>query len=283
MNISFLSKIALASLLTCTLSFALDCTARYGEGSQELKLATGSPGELGLVKVLAEDFATKNDVSICWVKAGSGKSLSLLKNKDVDMIMVHAPKAEKEAVKEGWASDRSLIGSNEFYITGPKNDPALIKDSASAKEAYSRIAARQTLFYSRGDNSGTHKKELFIWKTANIEPQGAWYTINKDFMLATLKKADTTAAYFMTDSSTWVAAKKELKNQAILFRGDLVLINTYNALKQSGMDTPNQQMSKKFIDFVARGEGQKIISTFGAELYGEAIYNDAAYAMKYNH
>ena len=283
MNVSFFSKVALASLLTCTLSFAVDCTEHYGKGSQELKLATGSPGELGLVKVLAEDFATKNDVSICWIKAGSGESLSLLKNKEVDMIMVHAPKAEKEALKDGWASDRSLIGSNEFYITGPKKDPALIKDSTSVKEAYSRIAARQALFYTRADNSGTHKKELSIWKMANIEPKGEWYTVNKDFMLATLKKADTTGAYFMTDSSTWVAAKKELKNQRILFRGDLVLINTYNALKQNGLDTPNQKMSAKYIEYVAKGEGQKIIGTFGAKLYGEAIYNDAAYAMKYNH
>ncbi len=277
-----LSKIVLTTVALCSLAFGADCTERYGKGSLELKLATGSPGELGLVKVLAEEFAKTNDITLCWIKAGSGESLSFLKKKEVDIIMVHAPKGEKDALKEGWASDRSLIGSNEFYITGPAKDPALIKDSSSVVEAYSRIAARQALFYTRADNSGTHKKELDIWKKANITPTGAWYTANKDFMLATLKKADTTGAYFMTDSSTWVAAKKELKNLKILFRGDIFLVNTYNALKQNGSDTPQQKMSEKFIEFVAKGGGQEIIRTFGKELYGEAIYNDATYAKKYD-
>ena len=277
-----LSKIVLTTVALCSLAFGANCTERYGKGSLEVKLATGSPGELGLVKVLAEEFAKTNDITLCWIKAGSGESLSFLKKKEVDIIMVHAPKGEKDALKEGWASDRSLIGSNEFYITGPAKDPALIKDSSSVVEAYSRIAARQALFYTRADNSGTHKKELDIWKKANITPTGAWYTANKDFMLATLKKADTTGAYFMTDSSTWVAAKKELKNLKILFRGDIFLVNTYNALKQNGSDTPQQKMSEKFIEFVAKGGGQEIIRTFGKELYGEAIYNDAAYAKKYD-
>ena len=277
-----LSKIVLTTVALCSLAFGADCTERYGKGSLEVKLATGSPGELGLVKVLAEEFAKTNDITLCWIKAGSGESLSFLKKKEVDIIMVHAPKGEKDALKEGWASDRSLIGSNEFYITGPAKDPALIKDSSSVVEAYSRIAARQALFYTRADNSGTHKKELDIWKKANITPTGAWYTANKDFMLATLKKADTTGAYFMTDSSTWVAAKKELKNLKILFRGDIFLVNTYNALKQNGSDTPQQKMSEKFIEFVSKDGGQEIIRTFGKELYGEAIYNDAAYAKKYD-
>lgn len=277
-----LSKVLITTLALCSFMFGAECTERYGKGSLEIKLATGSPGELGLVKALAESFATSNDITLCWIKVGSGEALSMLKNKEVDLIMVHAPKGEKDALKEGWASDRSLIGSNEFYITGPKNDPALIKNSTSVVEAYSRIATKKALFYTRADNSGTHKKELDIWKKANITPEGNWYTANKDFMLATLKKADTTGAYFMTDSSTWVAAQKELKNMKILFRGDIFLVNTYNALKQNGLDTPQKTMSAKFIDFVAKGDGQKVIRSFGKELYGEAIYNDAAYAQKYD-
>ncbi|MFT7004540.1 MAG: tungstate transport system substrate-binding protein [Sulfurimonas sp.] len=275
-------KVVFVSVLISSSVFALDCKARYGSGANEIILATGSPGELGLVKVLAESFSKQNDVSICWVKAGSGKSLSYLKKKEVDMIMVHAPKAEKKAVKDGWASDRSLIGSNEFYITGPKADPASVKGSSTVVEAYSRIAAKQALFYTRNDNSGTNKKELAIWKKAHISPTGNWYTANKDFMLATLKKADVTRAYFMTDSSTWVAAKKDLKNLSILFRGDLMLINTYNALKQNGTQTIQKQICEKFINFVAKGEGQEIIRNFGKKLYGEAIYNDADYARKYD-
>ncbi len=275
-------KVLSLSLLVATSLIAAECTERYGAGSTHIKLATGSPGELGLVKVLSEAFAHNNDVAICWIKAGSGESLTMLKNKAVDMIMVHAPKAEKEAIKDGWASDRTLIGSNEFYIVGPKKDPALIHDSSSVTEAYSRIAAKKALFYTRADNSGTHKKELDIWKKASIEPKGEWYVANKDFMLATLKKADTTGAYFMTDSSTWIAAKKELKHLKILFRGDPMLINTYNALKQNGLTSKEQQASQKFIAFVASLEGQTIIGTFGKHAYGESIYNDALYAKRYD-
>jgi tungstate transport system substrate-binding protein len=261
---------------------ALDCTATYGKGSTKLTLATGSPGELGLVEVLVNTFAKDHDVSVCWVKAGSGKSLSLLKQKEVDVIMVHAPEAEKAAVAEGWASDRTLLGSNEFYITGPKNDPAGIKSAKTAAQAYKKIAEAKALFYTRADNSGTHKKELSIWKSAGVKPAGDWYVANKDFMLATLKKADKTDGYFMTDSSTWVVAKNELSALEILFRGDIVLINTYNALKQPGLETPKKKLSKAFIDFLASEDGQSVIRTFGVKEYGEALYNDAKYAKQYD-
>ena len=101
-----------------------------------------------------------------WFKAGSGKSLQLLKDKKVDMIMVHAPAAEKKVVEDGWAIKRSLIGSNEFFIVGPANDPAKIAETKSAVgNAYRRIAsAAKAKFFSRGDNSGTHKKEMDLWE-----------------------------------------------------------------------------------------------------------------------
>ncbi|MBN2965475.1 substrate-binding domain-containing protein, partial [Sulfurospirillum sp. T05] len=165
---SMIRAIMLVSILFYG-AWAVECAERYGVGGVELTLATGSPGELGLVKVLAEAFSEKHNASLCWVKAGSGKSLSLLKNKEVDVVMVHAPKAEKQAVAEGWASDRTLIGSNEFYIAGPKNDPAGIAKAKSAHEAYALIAKAKALFYTRADNSGTHKKELDIWKKASVE------------------------------------------------------------------------------------------------------------------
>jgi tungstate transport system substrate-binding protein len=120
-------------------------TATYGAGPQVFALATGSPGELGLLKVLAESFdkEQKGQTTLQWFKAGSGKSLQLLKDKKVDMIMVHAPKAEKQAVQDGWAANRVLIGSNEFFIVGPartrprsprpKARPRLIKRSPAPR------------------------------------------------------------------------------------------------------------------------------------------------------
>jgi tungstate transport system substrate-binding protein len=269
-------------LLFVSVSFAGDgCKAVYGSGSHQFALATGSPGELGMLKALADAFNKKHDTSMCWQKAGSGKSLKLLKAKKVDMVMVHAPAAEKNAVKEGWAIKRALLGSNEFYIVGPKNDPAKIARAKSAADAYARIAKAKTNFLSRGDNSGTHKKEMAIWKKAGIKPAGQWYIITKDFMMATLKKVNEVNGYFMTDSSTWVAGKKGLDNLAVLFRGDPFLINTYHALCQPEGATKEQKYASLFIDFVSSEEGQEIIRNYGKDLYGEAMYNDAVYAKQY--
>lgn len=154
----------------------------YGQGPEVFSLATGSPGELGLLKVLGEAFSQEmgGKTTLKWIKAGSGESLKLLKDKKADMIMVHAPQAEKQAVQEGWATKRTLIGSNEFFIVGSGDDPAKIVQAKSAAEAYQKIAAAQAKFFSRGDNSGTHKKELDIWQKAGLKPAGKWYVVIKE-------------------------------------------------------------------------------------------------------
>ena len=260
----------------------LKAEATYGQGPNSFSLATGSPGELGLLQQLAKAFSKKAGSTMIWVKAGSGKSLDLLKNKDVDMIMVHAPTAEKKAVAEGWAIKRTLLGSNEFYIVGPANDPAGIASATSVSDAYGRIAKAQAKFFSRGDNSGTHKKELAIWKLAGIEPAGAWYLVTKDFMMATMKRADREQGYFMTDSSTWIAGKKDLANLKVLFKGDKFIINTYHALCQPEGSTPGVAVAARFIDFVASEEGQEILKNYGKDQYGEGLYNDAVYASQFD-
>ena len=273
-----------AVLLTAAFCNAFEgCKAVYGDGPGKFTLATGSPGELGLLKVLADTFNAKNKSTMCWKKAGSGKSLKLLKAKKVDIVMVHAPAAEKKAVKEGWAIKRTLLGSNEFYIVGPKDDPAKIAEAKSAADAYKRIATAKAKFMSRGDNSGTHKKEMSIWKMAGVKPEGSWYIITKDFMMATLKKANAEKGYFMTDSSTWVAGMKDLKNIKVLFRGDKYLVNTYHGLCQPAGATPGAKLAAEFIDFLASKEGQKLLADYGKDKYGQAMYNDAVYAKKYDH
>jgi tungstate transport system substrate-binding protein len=259
------------------------CTEVYGNSEKRFSLATGSPGELGLLKVLADEFNQVKETALCWIKAGSGEALKMLKDKRVDLVMVHAPAAEKQAVQDGWAIKRTLIGSNEFYIVGPKEDPAGIAIAVTAAEAYRKIAETGAKFFSRGDNSGTHKKEMDVWKNADIDPSGDWYIVTNTFMMATLKRADSENGYFMTDSSTWVAAKKELPNLAILFRGDPFLINTYHALCQPEDSTPGQKFASQFIDFVGSDRGQEIIRIYGTDKHGEGLYNDAEYAKQYDH
>jgi len=280
----FLSTVFIVVFVSgIAISYAQEkCEKIYGNGTNKFSLATSSPGELGLLKVLAEAFSKERNTTICWIKAGTGDSLKFLKEKSVDMIMVHAPDAEKKAVAEGWAAKRTLIGSNEFFIVGPPDDPAKISEAKTAFEAYSRIANAKTKFFSRGDNSGTHKKEMDVWKKAGITPSGNWYIITKDFMTATLKRADNEKGYFMTDSSTWVAEKKNVPNLKILFRGDKFLVNTYHALCLPEGKTPGASFASRFTDFVASEKGQKIIREYGKNLYGEGLYNDAAYAHQYD-
>lgn len=257
-------------------------TESYGAGKNVFSLATGSPGELGLLKELGEAFAKKADARLDWVKAGSGESLQYLKTGQVDMIMVHAPAQEKKAVVEGWATGRALIGSNEFFIVGPASDPAKIAQAKTAAEAYQKIAAAKARFYSRGDDSGTHKKELSIWKMANLQPTGDWYIVTKAFMTATLKRANDEGGYFMTDSSTWAAEKKAMPKLTILFKGDKYLVNTYHALAAPAGTTPGAKTAAAFIEFVAGPQGQEIFRSYGKKTIGEALYDDAAYAKQYD-
>jgi tungstate transport system substrate-binding protein len=257
--------------------------ATYGKGEQAFCVATGSPGALGLLQALAEPFCQTNHCRIHWVKKGSGASLNALKEGDVDMVMVHAPALEKKAVEEGWATMRTLLGSNEFYMVGPKSDPANIANTKSAHEAYEKIAKTQAIFFSRGDNSGTHKKEMKIWKIAGIYPSGNWYVVTKDFMGPTLMKADKELGYFMTDSSTFFVKQSEIKNLNILFKGDPILVNVYHALVASPKTQPqkNYALAVKFVRFVSSPEGQKIYREYGKIKYGTPLYNDAEYAKNW--
>ncbi|WP_197711966.1 substrate-binding domain-containing protein [Polynucleobacter necessarius] len=257
--------------------------AIYGKGKQSFTLATGSPGELGLLQALGEAFDQQEGARLIWIKAGSGASLNLLKSEQVDMIMVHAPDAVNKAVVEGWASNRTLIGSNEFYIVGPKSDPAHVSSSGSGVDAYTKIAKSEAKFISRGDKSGTHQKEMDLWKKAGITPTGNWYIVTNDFMTASLKRVNSENAYFMTDSSTWVAEKNIAPKLQILYRGDKFLVNTYDALAAPAGASANRELAVKFIQFVASSEGQSIIRNYGKSTYPEPLYNDAAYAKQYTY
>jgi tungstate transport system substrate-binding protein len=199
------------------------------------------------------------------------------------VALVHAPEAEKRAIAEGWAVKRTLIGSNEFDIVGPKNDPAAVRGAASVVDAYTRIAKAKATFLSRGDNSGTHKKEMTIWKRAGIVPSGDWYVVTKDFMLATLRKANEKKAYFMADSSTWMSTRAELDKLDVLFRGDPVLVNVYHALCQPEGATKGQPHASTFVDFLSSNEAQVIVRRYGEDRYGEPMYRDAREAKAFTH
>jgi tungstate transport system substrate-binding protein len=256
-------------------------TEHYGEGAAVFRLATGSPGELGLLAAWGNAYCRAHGCRLDWVKAGTGASMKQLEARQVDAVMVHAPEQEKSALREGWASESTLIGSNEFFIVGPPADPAAIAAAGDALDAYRRVARGQAKWVSRGDNSGTHQKEMALWQAAGIAPRGDWYLVTGEFMTASLRRAEREGAYFMTDSSTWAAEQRKLPGLVVLYRGDRRLVNTYHALLAPPGATAGREAAAGFVRFVASAEGQQILRNYGRSEHGTALYDDAAYAARY--
>lgn len=264
---------ALAAPPTAPVGRAPD--AVWGSGPQVFTLATGSPGELGLLEVLARDFARRHDATMRWYKAGSGQAMAMLKNRQVDMVLAHAPAAERQAVADGWATGRVLIGSNEFWILGPREDPAQVVQARDAADAFRRIQDAGATFVSRGDNSGTHQKELQIWKAAGRDPQAAKRIVTKDFMTASMKRANDEGAYFLTDSSTYIVERANMPRLQRLFRGGEMLANPYHTLYLSE-PTAGAATARRFGEWLSGDEVQALLRRFGQDRFGEPMYNDAA-------
>ena len=253
--------------------------AVWGHGPNTFSLATGSPGELGLLEALATEFAQSHNATVTWFKAGSGQAMKLLQDRQVDMVLAHAPAAERKAVADGWATGRALIGSNEFWIVGPASDPARIASASDAAQAFQRIQDSGAIFVSRGDNSGTHQKELAVWKAAGRQPGGAAYVVTKDFMTASMRRANDAGGYFLTDSSTFIAERRSMPQLRLLFKGGDLLLNPYHTLYLS-QPSPGAATARQFGAFLASERTQGLMRSFGQQAYGEAMYNDAATTAK---
>ena len=253
--------------------------ARWGDGPKVVAVATGSPGETGLLERLATEFASREGARVDWYRAGSGEALALLRRGEVDLVLAHAPAAELAAVEEGWATGRVLIGSNEFWIVGPKGDPARVRDASGARDAFRRIAKAGAPFVSRGDRSGTHQREMQLWSAAGIQPAGAWYIETRDFMAASLRRADTERAYFLTDSSTFILERRGLPNLTRLHRGDEALANPYHLLYPT-RPTAGAAMARRFGEFILSARGQELMRKFGRGRYGDPLYLNAADTLR---
>lgn len=249
----------------------------WGDGPLSLAIATGSLGELGLLEALARTFAAGEGAAVRWHKAGSGQAMALLRARAVDLILAHAPAAERRAVAEGWATGRALIGANEFFIVGPADDPAGIADAADACDAFRRIHRAGALFVSRGDESGTHQKEREIWALAGLAPNRAACVETHDFMTASLRLADARGGYFLTDSSTFIAARATVPRLVVLFRGGRMLLNPYHTLYPAP-PAHGGEIARRFGAFLLARAGQAMIGEFGRAAHGEAMYLDAAAA-----
>lgn len=243
-------------------------------GSKDVILATTtSTQDSGLLDVLIPLFEEQTGYRVKPVAVGTGQALEMGKRGEADVLLVHAPAAEKEVVESGAAINRQLVMHNDFIIVGPEKDPAGIKGAASTAEAFRKIAEAKALFISRADDSGTNKKELELWKAAQIEPKGSWYQESGAGMGQTLNIASEKGGYTLTDRGTYLALKKNLA-LTILLEGDKSLLNVYHVLQVNPEKFPkvNAAGGKAFVDFMVAPETQKVIGEFGKDKYGEPLF-----------
>ena len=244
------------------------------EKKAELTLATTtSVQDSGLLDVLLVPFEAENRCKVKVIGVGTGQAIRLAKEGNVDIILVHDPPQEEMFVKEGYGVRRYSFMYNDFVIVGPKEDPAHIRGGREGDKALKKIGASKSTFISRGDDSGTHRKERELWRLAGIEPSGGWYIEAGTGMVGTLRIANERRAYTLTDKGTYLAHRKEL-DLAILVEGDENLHNLYSVIPLSKEKYPhiNYQLAMKLVEFITGVEGQDIIRTYGQKEYGQPLF-----------
>jgi len=226
-----------------------------------------------LLDVLLPAFTAKTGYTVQLVAVGSGQALKLGEQGNADVILLHSPTAEKDFVAKGFGIDRRLVMHNDFVIVGPASDPARIRDTTPV-DAFKKIFAARSIFVSRGDDSGTHVKELALWKNAALNPAGkAWYLETGQGQGATLSIASEKGGYALTDRGTFLAYQTNV-NLEILVQGDPFLLNVYHVITVNPAKLPNINLegAKAFTEFITSDEGQKIIADFGVDKYGQPLF-----------
>ena len=240
--------------------------------NQPIRLATTtSTANSGLLDAILPEFEKDTGQQVHVIAVGTGKALRMGRDGDVDVLMVHAPPAEQKFMAEGYGDNRRSIMYNDFVIVGPSSDPAGVAGLKNGAESLSRIASHNALFVSRGDDSGTHKKELGLWKKAGIAPSFSNYREAGQGMGKVLQMADELQAYTMTDRGTWLA-NKDKSSLKVLVEGDAELFNPYSVMTLSHAKYPglNHAGAQAFADWITSDKACHLISAYqvaGSQLF----------------
>lgn len=257
--------------LLVLLLFAIAVTFLSAD-SGRLKLATTtSTDNSGLLDILIPPFEDRTGLKVDVIAVGTGKAIKLGEKGDVDVILVHARAAEDKFVNEGYGVNRMDVMHNDFILLGPAGDPAGIKGNMSAADALKKISESKSQFISRGDDSGTHKKEKSLWKTAGITPKGRWYKEVGQGMGAVINMTNDLQAYTMTDRGTYLSMKEKI-NLEIVVEGDSVLFNPYGviAVNPELHSHVNFEGAMAFINWLTSVPGQRMIGNF--KKFGEILF-----------
>lgn len=244
------------------------------KNSQVLRFGTSTTTiESGLMDVIIPIFEKRYGIKVDISIAGSGEILNLARQGRLDVVLLHSREDEDKFISQGYGINRKDVMYNDFVILGPPNDPLNLKGGHDALSAFKMICDKKTLFVSRGDNSGTHKREDIFWQLLGIKPSGNWYiSANKD-ILGTLKIASDKKAYVLSDRSTYLFHKDEL-NLVIAIEDDNRLFNPYGviAVNPIKISNVNYEGAMKFVDFITSIDGQEIICGYGRLKFNKSLF-----------
>ncbi|MEH7333200.1 substrate-binding domain-containing protein [Neobacillus drentensis] len=240
----------------------------------EMILATTtSTQDSGLLDVLIPMFEKENNVKVKTIAVGTGQALEMGTKGEADVLLVHAPAAEKAVVDAGDAINYKRVMYNDFVLVGPKENPAGVSGD-DIQAAFKKLAETKSIFISRGDDSGTDKKEKAIWTLLNIKPAGEWYVSTGQGMGQTLQVAAEKKGYVLTDRATWLAQSKNLSDMQIVVEGGKDLMNIYHVMQVNPEkhDKINSKDAKKFVEFMIDPKTQDVIENFGKKEYGQSLF-----------
>lgn len=232
--------------------------------------STTSTENSGLFDAIVPRFESATGIGVRVVAVGTGQALRLGCNGDVDAVLVHAPAAEREFIEAGCGVDRRPVMVNDFVIIGPADDPAQVADADSAFSAFGLIAEGGAPFTSRGDNSGTHKKEREIWASLGVDPSGPWYRELGSGMGATLNTAAVMNAYLLADRGTWISFGNR-RQLNLLYEDDTVLLNPYSSILVNPERYPvRHQLAVQWHEWLTSDAGQAVIGEY--RLRGQVLF-----------
>lgn len=242
------------------------------ESSSIILSTTTSTQDSGLLDFLLPIFFEDTGIEVKTIAVGTGNALQMGRDGEADVLLVHAKADELELVEEGHGTARYDVMYNDFVLVGPIEEP-MIEYGNDIMEALKSVNDQELIFVSRGDDSGTHKKELAIWKETGIEPAGEWYYEAGVGMADVLKITDEKRGYTLTDRATYLALKDDMELQ-VLIEGDENLFNQYGVIpvNPDKGDMINAKGGNAFADWLISDKVQELISEFGVEEYGEPLF-----------
>jgi tungstate transport system substrate-binding protein len=276
-----------ALLLAAGCASTVTAPRREGPPVVLMMASTIGPIDAGIVEALEDAYRRTTGVDVRHVGAGTGAALDMAKSGSFDLVMVHARALEDKFVTDGFGVDRRDVMYNDFVILGPPADPARIRGARSATAAFRQIAEASAPFVTRGDNSGTHVKELELWDKAGLRPAGPWYVRYERGTAGnapTTRYANERQAYVLMDRATYLTLKREVALQ-VLVEKDPDLLNYIAVIRVNPARFPrvNATEATRFVDWLVSDEVQRLIQGFGVSQYGELLFFPNAAAWRRRH